>query len=156
MNVKKISSSFQLLDTIVTELNIKNEIAQIGRCDIRQANKFDVDYGIESIEQNEDAFFGSVFVTVRFVIKDGKKTDLDLFVREVGYFGGSAKVFSEEDFKKALTINGVASLISVVRSTIMTITNQIFTSGNVKIPLLNVMQLNELKEHASNNKNPAE
>ncbi len=46
----------------------------------------------------------------------------------------------EEEFRKKVSINGVAALIGIARGKIETISSNVFNNGKITIPFINVLE----------------
>ena len=62
-----------------------------------------------------------------------------------GAFQG-APALSENAFNDMLTINGCAALYSIIRGTISIISTQLFSNGNIVLPLVNFVQFREFEK----------
>ena len=141
----QIEAPFQLIRTYVSDLSTHNSCLEsnIGSDGER---KIDVSYEI-SHEGNTES--GDHFAVLSLTISIETNTDdgqLDLDMTIHGIFTASSTEISEETFEKMLRINGCSSLYSVARGIISSVSSQLFTGGNIIIPLVNFVRFREIED----------
>lgn len=147
MIIKDAQAGIMLQGCIVKSLNVKNDLA-IPPTALEVPPIIDMDYDIYQIDESLDNIYsGSMTLTTKVTYKQGRKVAFTMTMALDGAFA-APKVVCENinDFKKKLKINGLASLISVARANISTLTSNIFFSGCVKLPMINVFKLIKQKE----------
>ena len=97
------------------------------------------DYNIEpSFENIDEGLFSQMAIDFEVEIEQAEDRNFKLELSLEGAFL-SEKNTEEEDFKQLVIINGAAALISIARGKIESITSNIFDSGKVVIPFVNVI-----------------
>ena len=150
----KYMSAFQYIGSRITNVRIKNDFIELSDSnDIKKS--IDVSHEIMSIEKiNDDkSLFGLIDVNIKVnARKENKKYNVSMSIE--GCFTAPVEI-GKDMFKQMLQINGLTSLYSVARGFIQSTTSQTLMSGNVLLPMFNVVQysedLNEKKEKQSEN-----
>lgn len=147
MIIKNAQAGLMLQGCIVTSLNVKNDLA-IPPTLLETPPIIDMDYDIYQIDENSDGiYFGSMTLTTKVTYKQGRKAVFTITMVLDGVFAAPKSVCENvDDFKKKLKVNGLTSLISVARANISTLTSNIFFSGCIKLPMINVFKLIKQKE----------
>lgn len=91
-----------------------------------------------SFETIDEGFFAQMAIDFEVEIEQSEDRNFKLELSLEGAFL-SEKNTEEEDFKQLVIINGAAALISIARGKIESITSNIFDSGKVVIPFVNVI-----------------
>jgi len=144
MNTKKVEAAFQLLTAAVTSIDIKNTFFGY---DERNPGKKEIDVGfiIRDVGYDEEKELRLGILDLKVVVTsevDDNNISLDMEYR--GVF--SAPLDMEEDaFKKMLGINGCAALYSMARATISSISSQVFSIGNIVLPMVNFIRFHEIE-----------
>lgn len=143
MNTENIKSNFQFLGNTIADLTLHNEFIALPTQEL--SGSFDVQYDIIDIQRSEKEMFGSINLYVACELEESeveepRKYKISLTVN--GAFTDD-KDINEEDFKKLLSVNGCASLYSIARSIITSITSQSVVSGSVILPMINVFKMVE-------------
>ena len=146
MNTKeaKVESPFQLIRTFVSSLSIQNTCLETS-LNTNGERKIDVSYEILHKSITDD---NNHLALLAMTIKIETKTDDGLFDLDMtiqGVFTASAKDTPEKVFIKMLRVNGCSALYSVARGVICSISSQLFTGGNVIIPLVNFVRFREIE-----------
>lgn len=145
MIIEDAMAGLTLIDSVVTDMKLSNEMALL--VDLEDKGTVDMDYEIGKAELKESCYIGEVSLSVNVYYREGRKKMFNLKLTQLGFFAAYSECYdSIEEFRDALEINGVASLISVVRATISAISSNIFAKGSIKLPLVNVYRLKELKD----------
>jgi len=72
-------------------------------------------------------------------------------ISHLSFFLAPLEAFdSEDNFSKAVELNGLASLISFARANIASITGLTLCKGNITLPMINVFKINKLKREKEN------
>lgn len=146
MDLKEIMSEFQLVNTTIIKLDINNEILNYSEFEPGE-RKIDVGYSIGERFDNEEQLIGVLDLHTRIECDfDGCTINIEEVLR--GIFTAPRNM-DEAIFKKMLSANGCASLYSIARANISTITSQAFASGCIVLPMVNFIRFYEL----SNNQN---
>ena len=91
-----------------------------------------------SFENIDEGLFSQMAIDFEVEIEQAEDRNFKLELSLEGAFL-SEKNTEEEDFKQLVIINGAAALISIARGKIESITSNIFDSGKVVIPFVNVI-----------------
>lgn len=145
MNVEKIKSGFQLLATSILKLDFKNNFV-IMNDSIKVERTLDTSYDINDIthDEEENLLMGTITLNVLALIKS-EEAEMNINMNLQGCFI-SEKTDDIEAFKKMLGINGCATLYSIARSIILSITSQACAGAHVLLPMINIFELNESSE----------
>ena len=144
MNTKKIESEFQLLTTSIVSLDIKNSF---WGYDERASGKKEIDVGFTAHtvenDDNQEQRLGVLDLKIQITSEvENQKFALDMIYR--GLF--SAPMGMEQQlFEKMLRLNGCASLYSMARAAIGSISTQMFSVGNIVLPLVNFVRFYEIE-----------
>lgn len=142
MNVEKIKSEFQLLATTLLKLDFSNNFVIMNDC-IKLDRMLDVSYEINDIthDKEEDLLMGTITLNVIALIKS-EEAEMNIKLNLQGCFI-SEKTDDNEAFKNMLGINGCASLYSIARSIILSLSSQACAGAHILLPMINVFKLNE-------------
>lgn len=144
MDIKQFQSSFQLISTSITDLHVSNSFLDYD--ERRAATKnADVSYQIVQLQepQGEVGFTGILDLKIALLCEtESKKFTLNLTLR--GIFVGPAEL-GEAEFRRMMKVNGCAALYGIARGTISCISTQVFTVGNVVLPLANFIHFHEIE-----------
>ena len=91
-----------------------------------------------SFENIDEGLFSQMAIDFEVEIEQAEDRNFKLELSLEGAFL-SEKNTEEEDFKQLVIINGAAALISIARGKIESLTSNIFDSGKVVIPFVNVI-----------------
>lgn len=152
MIIKEAEAGLILRHVIVSELSIFNELAGSGSGNFDENNQLlDMDYDILDLKSSDKFYSAEVKLKTKITIKKNKKKYFDMKISHIGFLIAPKEAYDdEENFYKAVEINGLASLISFARANIASITGMIFCQGNIMLPMINVFKLNKLKEENKN------
>lgn len=149
MDTNKIQSPFQLIGNSIRKLSITNDIVWLNEYDQdhKLKRKFDVDYWIEEIkEYEEDASkLGTMTLQTRVLITNNLKQKFKINIEVQGCYAVPITT-SDDAFKKLLSLNGCASLYTICRALVQSISAQALNGGSVLLPMVNVFRLNEEKQ----------
>ena len=144
MNINKVSADLQLLNTRITKLTVRNSLAEFNETHPGKKT-IDVTYNIVESGTMPDGVHRAILdlkVCLKAKFKDGSFSVTSI-IR--GAFQG-APALSENAFNDMLTINGCAALYSIIRGTISIISTQLFSNGNIVLPLVNFVQFREFEK----------
>ena len=136
-----IEAEFQFHDHVVEELSIKSTILKLLDEDQRTIEKIDI-YKIETWEQ-DSLHIGEIGLSLCFVCSKEASADANITVemKIVGaFFASITESMNAERFQEMLYTNGTAALYSIARAVIATTTAQCLVSGQVRIPMINVLE----------------
>lgn len=143
MNIQNAIADLQLVGTSVRKINLENTFTVF--CDTETVQKrFDLNCHVGNISKEDDGFWGCVILNLVINIKDDENEDteektLSFEIEIEGCFTYDGD--DESDFREMLEVNGTASVYSIVRSMVMTVTSQTFNGDKVILPMLNFFDL---------------
>lgn len=145
MNTNEIESQFQLLNTSILSLEVVNTFFEYDE-KISGNKTIDVGYNIvrtDNIEE-KNAKMGilDLHITLSCEIED--KT-FSIYLISRGIFKDALET-ADDQFEKMLKINGCASLYTMARATINVISTQMFSYGNIVLPLVNFVKFHQMEE----------
>ncbi len=144
MNTKKVEADFQLLATSIVSLDIKNTFLSY---DERTPGKKEIDVGYyvrdmksdEKLDKRLGALDLKIVVTSEM---ENQRFSVELIYR--GFFSAPNHM-EEQLFEKMLRLNGCASLYSMARAAVCSISSQMFSVGNIVLPLVNFVRFHEIE-----------
>lgn len=143
MDVNNIIADFQLLGTTILFLNIENSFVHIEK-QSELEKSMDVEYEILNEKEDDNMRFGKIRIYVNLSISsDEDSMDVKLVLE--GAFMSSLEI-SKETFHEFLSLNACATLYSIARSIITSITSQTCSGGQLILPMINVFKIKEEKE----------
>lgn len=145
MDTKELAAPFQFIGNRILNLTIKNDFVVFNDKSLDSRN-LDVDYDINDIREQNEERFGIITLSINSELKQDERTFI-LHLDIEGCFITPIET-DENVFKSMLSINGCTALYSVARATIISISSQVFNSGKVVLPMLNIVALNEKKRAA--------
>jgi len=136
-----LEAEFQLVDHYVEDLSIKNSITALHDEDGRIIKAIDI-YHV-GVDLSKTHHIGELGLSLHFVCqkKGATKEKIAVKMKIIGQF--MARVsdsMSADKFKQMLFGSGTAALYSVSRAIIATTTAQCLSSGQVRIPMINVLE----------------
>lgn len=158
MPEKEFVADFQLVGNRIIDLKIHNDFIAVDTDSTTETKKkLKLTHSVNAITQGDNGKWSGLLELIVSVklIRDKQKLTVDL--TQEGCFTANAKMDSDE-FEKMLEINGISSLYSIARATILSISSQTLVYGNVMLPMINVYNYSEKKkekvnsESASNSK----
>ena len=147
MEIGNIKSSFQLISTSVLSLQVKNNLIEYNERDDGE-RAIDVAFEIHDVSETDSVEQHIGILDLHVTIKCGFEDEqyLSIILIQRGIFTASQDM-DAATFKKMLRVNGCASLYSIARATISSISSQLFSSGCVIIPMVNFIRFHELNEN---------
>jgi preprotein translocase subunit SecB len=106
---------------------------------------YEIDAKLKYEEVEDGKFQGVVSLKIKIRGKHGRKTYLKCDATILGKFQNS-DYFKEEDFISFCRFNGTATLLPILRSTILSLTALSGMSPPLKIPMINVLRTLESEE----------
>ena len=135
MELNRIATGIKLVGTTIKEISVENNIVN----DQKEAKRsFGLNINEPSFENIDEGLFSQMAIDFEVEIEQAEDRNFKLELSLEGAFL-SEKNTEEEDFKQLVIINGAAALISIARGKIESITSNIFDSGKVVIPFVNVI-----------------
>lgn len=135
----QISADIQFIGSCITKTKISNNIIHL---DNDAAREFGIDIDVGEIDRDKDnALVGIVNLGIIVNVKNkkyNKKSKIDIVIQ--GCFTSTNPELSEDKFKAMLYINGGSALYSIARSFICNISANIYESGKLLLPMINIIE----------------
>ena len=135
MELNRIATGIKLVGTTIKEISVENNIVNVQK---EAKRSFGLYINEPSFENIDEGLFSQMAIDFEVEIEQTEDRNFKLELSLEGAFL-SEKNTEEEDFKQLVIINGAAALISIARGKIESITSNIFDSGKVVIPFVNVI-----------------
>ena len=135
MELNRIATGIKLVGTTIKEISVENNIVNVQK---EAKRSFGLNINEPSFENIDEGLFSQMAIDFEVEIEQAEDRNFKLELSLEGSFL-SEKNTEEEDFKQLVIINGAAALISIARGKIESITSNIFDSGKVVIPFVNVI-----------------
>ena len=135
MELNRIATGIKLVGTTIKEISVENNIVNVQK---EAKRSFGLNINEPSFENIDEGLFSQMAIDFEVEIEQAEDRNFKLELSLEGAFL-SEKNTEEEDFKQLVVINGAAALISIARGKIESITSNIFDSGKVVIPFVNVI-----------------
>ena len=135
MELNRIATGIKLVGTTIKEISVENNIVNVQK---EAKRTFRLNINEPSFENIDEGLFSQMAIDFEVEIEQTEDRNFKLELSLEGAFL-SEKNTEEEDFKQLVIINGAAALISIARGKIESITSNIFDSGKVVIPFVNVI-----------------
>ena len=135
MELNRIATGIKLVGTTIKEISVENNIVNVQK---EATRRFGLNINEPSFENIDEGLFSQMAIDFEVEIEQTEDRNFKLELSLEGAFL-SEKNTEEEDFKQLVIINGAAALISIARGKIESITSNIFDSGKVVIPFVNVI-----------------
>lgn len=144
MDSKKFLADFQIVANRVSDFNFKT--FSLGKEEIKTDIKYDIDYNIIKIDNNESNWSAieQLIVTI-----NGKSGDDDLFILKLimeGIFVGDVNKLDREKFIQRLELNGLATLSHLSRAYIVSVSSLSGINPPLKLPMFNIHSLIKIKK----------
>ena len=152
MNIENITANLQIIGTRIAKLNINNEFVFIDLNDENISREIDVSYELSpafDVEDEENMTAQNIMMYIRLMIMDDElHANIDLDLEGCFIFEGTDK----EQLQDMLTVNGTATLYSIARGIISSITSHMCANGTLLLPMINMFRLrDELNDLNGNN-----
>lgn len=144
MNTRDMQSNFQFCGSRILRFYLQNDFVSLPpeeALHLSPDKATDVKYEIVSIEKKDGHAVGILRLHITTVAADGEskgQLGADLWIE--GCFVMVADL-SPEDIRKFLIVNGSASLYSIARSFIASVTSQSLENGKLILPMISTYAL---------------
>lgn len=147
MDSKEFKADFQFLDSWISKSNFNNQFIKIDD-EMDLSREIEVSYSTERIEYSGDKLVGRVEMEIKFRIRETdnvpenkrKECNGELIIN--GLFM-TTSAMKDELFDRMLELNGCATLISIARSFVISLSSQALGMGKIVLPLLNIYQMHK-------------
>jgi len=144
MNKKETSfAPLQLLGNKISYLHLENSLVAFQDHDASLKRNLDIEYSIDNISFDEEANLKVCTITLytKISVTTESNLEIDLTVAVEGGFTIDGRL-PDGEAEKYLSINGCASLYSITRAIILSVTAQATNGGKVILPMINTSNLN--------------
>lgn len=136
MDLNLIASGIKLIGTTIKSISVNNNIVDIDR---EAKRNFGLNINEPYFEMVEDGFFSQMIIDFIVEVEQSGEQTFKLQMSLEGAFLSCNQV-DESRFKQLVNVNGAAAIIGIARGKIEAITANIFNSGKIVIPFVNVME----------------
>ncbi len=140
MDVNNYISSFQIVGNSIVDISVKNNLVNIN--DSSEIERtLDVSYAIEKQPPTDSKKVSLVNLTVSLTLSHGElSTDIRYTVQGCFTIDNAAP---DDEFEAMLDVNGCATLYSIARADIASISAHIYYSGKILLPMLNFLDMHK-------------
>lgn len=134
----KFLSAFQIVGSTIKSVKIRNDLLTLNNNN-NVKRKIDISHLLGNIELLDDGktLSGTIILNIKVNISENKKKYI-LEMSIEGCFNAPSEI-GEETFKNMLEVNGITSLYSIARGFVQSTSSQTVLSGNVLLPMINVV-----------------
>lgn len=145
----EITSDFQFIDHRINSLKVKNSFSDIPNEHILQLSLGYKETPAEKATEDGN-YLGRLRLMVRCSGQDPAKEGAEISIQLVveGLFCASEDTMDIDVFNEMLVINGLATLYSIVRSIIISVSAQCCTNGQIRVPMLNMVEVHRACEES--------
>ncbi len=143
MDIQNCISDFQLIGTKTNSITLKNTFLQLPPLE-RLKLQYEVEYEIIDLQKDDSAWIGILNLSVKASARENKSNKLSIALSVEGGFAAPIET-SEDEMKELLSLNGCATLYSIVRAQIVSITSQSLSGGQLILPMTNFFKLKKAK-----------
>ena len=140
MNIENITAGFQLIGTRIAKLTIDNEFTSIDVNDESVTREIDVSYDVSPVFSVNGLMAQNIMMYICLKISNCELHKfINLYLEGCYIFDGKDK----EQLYEMITINGTATLYSIARGMISSITSHMCTNGTLILPMINMFKLRD-------------
>jgi len=147
-DAKNVLAQIEFIDSRILKLKFDNDLPLS-----QKALDFEckIDYQIGEIIPIDNGLQGTVNLSLSISSKMKRKNVFSMCIEMEGAFS-CHNTMVQDIFVQFLRLNGVSMLYSIARTNIMTITGLSYPGWTIRLPMLNIASLNEIKASAERNK----
>lgn len=140
MDIEKYLTDFTFKGNCIKKLIIENDFVAFP-VDSETTRKVDVKYKLDDIATDKDGIglIGIAVLNTTVLIERRNRT-CKIEISVEGCFATNEKN-EKETFEQMIRINGCATLYSITRAIISSVSSQTFSVGNITLPMINVYQM---------------
>lgn len=135
MALNYVVDDIELLGTTVRKLIIENSIVDVEKDGKRN---FGMCINEPKFQKTEEGLFGQILIDFEVEINQSEEKVCKIQLSLEGAFLSERNI-GDEQFKKMVVVNGAAALIGIARGKMEAISANIFNSGKIVIPFVNVI-----------------
>lgn len=147
INVEKIKADFQIISSRVVKFELETKDYKEEKENINVSNTYD--YEIIKLEEDEQLYYGVLQFKSCFAAKVKNKLLFKVNVIYEGIFAGKKEKLNMQDFKNMLELNGIVTLAHLTRAYVISCTALAGFNPPVRLPLINIHKLKEMKGQTS-------
>lgn len=144
INGKEVLADFQFIGNRVSSFLLDTKLVETKGQKV--SPEFQFDYNILQCVAENEKYIGVVEFITHAKAKVGRNTLFKIDLTMEGAFVGNPNFFTIEHFKEMLEKNGIVTLSQISRSFLLSVTSQSGINPPVRMPMINVMALNEKKK----------
>lgn len=145
MNFEEVQSEFQLRNCKIEKLKLNNDFIALPSPEELKLS-ISIKNAISNIEEKNDNFLFANLKLDLEVMSEADVNDQNIYIRillnGIFTFNGNDK----ERFTEMLLLNGNATLYSIARSHIITLSALSCVSGQITLPMINFVKLLEMSK----------
>lgn len=135
MALNYVVDDIELLGTTVHELSIENSIVDVEK---EGKRSFGLCINEPKFQKTEKGLFGQLLIDFEMEINQSEEKACKIQFSLEGAFL-SEKDIEDGKFKELVLVNGAAALIGIARGKLEAISANVFNSGKIVIPFVNVI-----------------
>lgn len=144
IDVKEVLADFQFIGNRVSSFVLDTKLFDTKGQKV--TIDFQFDYNVLQCEEENERHIGIIEFITHGKAKAGRNTLFKIDLTMEGAFIGNLKVLTAERFKEMLEQNGLVTLSQISRSFLLSVTSQSGINPPVRLPMINVLALNERKK----------
>lgn len=141
---KEVMADFQFIGNRVSSFSLETKMLDTKGQKV--LTDFQYDYNINECEEANDKYFGIIEFIIHGKAKVGRTNLFKIDLTMEGAFIGNHNVLDKERFEQMLEQNGIVTLSQISRSFLLSVTSQSGINPPVRLPMINVMALNNEKK----------
>lgn len=134
-SVDEFLSDFQFISNTVSNISFTNRISKIGENCKKRMN---LNYDSINMQEAANLLIGTIILKIDIDVVDGEKCLTRLSYSAIGAFS-TKDTQNKDKFEDMIKINGLATLYSIARANILTISS-LAGIGEINIPMINVYE----------------
>lgn len=141
---REVMADFQFIGNRVSFFNLETKMVETkGK---KVVPDFQYDYAVNEYEEANGKHFGIIEFIIHGKAKVGKINLFKIDLTMEGAFIGNPDALTKERFEEMLEQNGIVTLSQISRSFLLSVTSQSGINPPVRLPMINVVALNEKKK----------
>ncbi|ABP66250.1 hypothetical protein Csac_0627 [Caldicellulosiruptor saccharolyticus DSM 8903] len=150
IDIDMIKADFQIISSRVVKFELETRDWNEEKENISVSNNYD--YEIIKLEENEQLYYGVLHFKSYFTAKVKNKLLFKVNIIYEGAFIGKKEKLGMQDFKNMLELNGIVTLAHLTRAYVISCTALAGFNPPVRLPLINIHKLKEMKEQTMTQK----
>ena len=144
-------AGFNYVGSSIIECKIRNELAMLEANALYHL-QLDYEFGGQYKDPKQELRFGRLLLRIRCEIttETAEKVGSEFDFTIEGEFSAKESM-SDHDFNQLLLVNGLSALYGIARSKAEVISTMVYHSGKISLPMINVIELVQLKQSQTEN-----